>query len=222
MHWLYIPGFLTSWHGKWPLFHVSGGERNHGIYPAALASNPAMETELSTWKEKFGAYTMKRVAAGAHLPTPGIRNLRNAQTIEPTTAWTAVSFPSGSTMYSFLHLSGVGRALWANSGDNEHSQRTGPPSNAELISLPEGRTRWMAQASSEPGTSRSRVLRSARSARCWSHHIKRILLFYFCITVGEWPFLLIDFSTWHIKQCTVWVPCFQLVLVDSFMAITNS
>ena len=60
---------------------------------------------------------MKRVAAGAHLPPLGFLSLRNAQTIELTTAWTAVSSPSASTGYSFLHLSGVGRALWANSGE---------------------------------------------------------------------------------------------------------
>ena len=33
-----------------------------------------------------------------------------------TTAWAAVSSSSASTVYSFLHLNGVGRALWANSG----------------------------------------------------------------------------------------------------------
>ena len=31
-------------------------------------------------------------------------SLRNAQTIQPTTAWTAISSPSASTRYSFLHL----------------------------------------------------------------------------------------------------------------------
>ena len=64
---------------------------------------------------KLGAYAMKRIAAGAHLPT--FLSLRNAQTIEPITACTAVSSPSASTGYSFLHLSGVGRALRANSGE---------------------------------------------------------------------------------------------------------
>ena len=42
-------------------------------------------------------------------------SLRNARTIEPTTAWTAVPSSSASTTYSFLHLNGVRRALWANS-----------------------------------------------------------------------------------------------------------
>ena len=59
---------------------------------------------------------MKRVAAGAHRPTPRLFSLRNAQTIEPTTDWTAVSSLSANTKYSFLHLSGVRRALCANSG----------------------------------------------------------------------------------------------------------
>ena len=34
----------------------------------------------------------------------GFLSLRNAQTIEPTTAWTTVSSSGGSTRYSFLHL----------------------------------------------------------------------------------------------------------------------
>ena len=60
---------------------------------------------------------MKRVAAGAHLPTPWLFSLRNAQTIEPTNVWAAVSTPSARTRYSFLHLIGAGRAL-ANSGED--------------------------------------------------------------------------------------------------------
>ena len=65
--------------------------------------------------KRLKRFAVKRVAAGAHLPTPWL--FENAQMIEPTTAWTAVSSPSGSTGYSFLHLSGVGCALWANSGE---------------------------------------------------------------------------------------------------------
>ena len=61
----------------------------------------------------LGVNAMKRVAAGAL----GFLSVRNAQTIGPTTAWAADSSPSGSTVYSFLHLSGLGRALWANSGE---------------------------------------------------------------------------------------------------------
>ena len=58
---------------------------------------------------------MKRVAADAHLPTPWL--IEPTQTIEPTTAWTAVTSLSARTRYSFLQLSEVGRALWANSGE---------------------------------------------------------------------------------------------------------
>ena len=54
---------------------------------------------------------MKRVAAGAHLPTPWLFEPVNAQMIEPTTAWTAVSFPSGSTGYSFLYLKSGARPM---------------------------------------------------------------------------------------------------------------
>ena len=60
---------------------------------------------------------MKRVAAGAHLPTPWLLSLRNAQTLKPTTARTAVSSSSARARYSFLQLSRLGRALWANSGE---------------------------------------------------------------------------------------------------------
>ena len=38
-------------------------------------------------KGKLVAYAIKRVAAGAHLPTPWFLSRRNVQTIEPTTAW---------------------------------------------------------------------------------------------------------------------------------------
>ena len=46
---------------------------------------------------KLGAHATKRGAAGAQLE---FSSLRNAQTIKPTTVWTAVS--SASTRYSFL------------------------------------------------------------------------------------------------------------------------
>ena len=60
----------------------------------------------------------------------GVLSLRNAKTIEPTSAWAAVSSTSASTRYSFLHLSGLARALWANGASaEEHSQQTGPPSS---------------------------------------------------------------------------------------------
>ena len=58
---------------------------------------------------------MKRVATGAHLPLFGFWNLRNTETIQPTTAWAALPSPSASTMYLFSQLSELGRALWVNS-----------------------------------------------------------------------------------------------------------
>ena len=45
---------------------------------------------------------MKCVAAGAHLATPCFLSLRNAQTIEPTTAWTAVSSPILGTRFYWV------------------------------------------------------------------------------------------------------------------------
>ena len=48
----------------------------------------------------MGTYTKKRVDAGAH--HLGFLCLRNTQTIEPTTALTAVFSPSASTRYSFI------------------------------------------------------------------------------------------------------------------------
>ena len=57
---------------------------------------------------KLGPYAMKRIAAGAHLSTSW---LLERATVEPTTAWAAVFSPNGSTMYSFLQMSGLGCAL---------------------------------------------------------------------------------------------------------------
>ena len=70
---------------------------------------------------------MKRVVAGAHLPTPWLFNPQNAKTNEPTIAWDAVSFPSASTRYSFLQTG----EQFMRARPNEHFQRTGPPSNAD-------------------------------------------------------------------------------------------
>ena len=39
-------------------------------------------------EKKTVAGAMKRIAAGAHLPTLGVLSLRNALTIELTIAWT--------------------------------------------------------------------------------------------------------------------------------------
>ena len=81
---------------------------------------------------------MKRVTAGAHRPTSWLfLSLRNAQTIEPTTAWTAAFQPTASTRYSFLQLCVLGRALWAYSGEGS-AQRAfpanyGPPSSEDKL-----------------------------------------------------------------------------------------
>ena len=48
---------------------------------------------------------MKRVAAGAHLASPWLLSLQNVETIETTTAWTAVSSPSASTKYAWTAVS---------------------------------------------------------------------------------------------------------------------
>ena len=59
---------------------------------------------------------MKCVDAGAHLPTPWLFRLRRVQTIEPTTAWAAVSSPSANTRYPISQLSGLER-VEPNSGE---------------------------------------------------------------------------------------------------------
>ena len=76
-----------------------------------------MHFSVNMEKRKVGALAMKRVAAGAHLPTPWLFEPAKRSDDKPTTALAAVSSPSASTWYTFLHLSGVGRVLWANSGE---------------------------------------------------------------------------------------------------------
>ena len=58
---------------------------------------------------KLRAYAMKLQALISRLL--GFLSLRNAQTIEPTTALTAISFPSGNTRYSFSQLGELRRDL---------------------------------------------------------------------------------------------------------------
>ena len=87
-------------------------------------------------KRKFAAHAMKRVTTGAQLPSPWhFLSLQNAQTIQPTTAWTAVSSLTASAMYSFLHLSMEWGALYGRkvvrARPNDHYQRTGAPSSAD-------------------------------------------------------------------------------------------
>ena len=97
---------------------------------------------------------MKRVAAGAHLPT--------SRLFEPAKR------PDDRDEYcldcSFLpqlkhQVLIVFTLEWSGARPNEHSQRTGPPSNADQF--PCLRERPDAQASFEPGTFRFRDLRSA-------------------------------------------------------------
>ena len=70
-------------------------------------SIPALKKE-----GKLGANAMVRVAAGAHLSTPASSDDR-----APTIGRAAHFSPSANTRYSFLHLRGHGRALWANSAE---------------------------------------------------------------------------------------------------------
>ena len=66
------------------------------------------------WEEKLGGYAMKRVSAGAHLPTPRLFEPGK----RPDNYCLNCSFlPQCKSVYSFLHLSGVGHALGANSGE---------------------------------------------------------------------------------------------------------
>ena len=65
---------------------------------------------------KLRAYAMKRVAAGAHVPTLWL--FEHAKRADDRANYCLdSSFLRSSTMYSFLQLSGVGRALWVNSGE---------------------------------------------------------------------------------------------------------
>ena len=56
---------------------------------------------------------MKRVAAGAHLPYPWLfEPAKRPDDIEPTTAGTAVSFPSASTSHTFLQFGWTEARPW--------------------------------------------------------------------------------------------------------------
>ena len=58
-------------------------------------------------ESRGGKGGMEREAAGAHLPTPWLLRRRNALTIEPITAWAALTYSSANTRYSFLDVSGL-------------------------------------------------------------------------------------------------------------------
>ena len=66
---------------------------------------------------EVGCNTMNRVAAGAHLPTPWLFVSAKRPDDRADYCLAAVSSPSATTEYSFLHLSGLERALWANSDE---------------------------------------------------------------------------------------------------------
>ena len=60
---------------------------------------------------------MKRADAGAHISTSWFFEPAKRPDDKADYCLAAVSSPSASTSFSFLQLSGVGRALLANSGE---------------------------------------------------------------------------------------------------------
>ena len=69
-------------------------------------------------KRKLAANAMKRAAASAHLPTPWLFESAKRPDDRTDYCLDCSSSPSASTGYSFLHMSGMGRALRANSGED--------------------------------------------------------------------------------------------------------
>ena len=61
----------------------------------------------------------------AHLPTSSLSEPGKRSEDRADLCLDCSFFPSASTRYSFLHLSGLGRALWVNSGDDS-AQRAFP------------------------------------------------------------------------------------------------
>ena len=71
---------------------------------------------------KLGASAMKRVAAGDYLPTPWLfEPAKCSDDIADYCPGYSSVHSSADTRYSFLQLSGLGRALWAN-GDEGSAQ----------------------------------------------------------------------------------------------------
>ena len=75
------------------------GEHSYLEYDSVMAPE-------NVRKVKLGADAMKRIAAGAHPPTPWL--------FEPAKR---PDNRANNCLDSFLNLSEVGRAFWANSGD---------------------------------------------------------------------------------------------------------
>ena len=77
---------------------------------------------------------MKRVAAGTHLPTPWLFETAERQDDKNDYCLGCSSPPVQATGTRFLLLSGLGRALKrtvVRARPNEHSHRTGSPSDAD-------------------------------------------------------------------------------------------
>ena len=70
-------------------------------------------------KGKLAAYAIKRVAVGAHLLTPWFFEPAKSpdDRADSLPGLQFEVFPSANTKYSFLRLSGEGRALWANNSE---------------------------------------------------------------------------------------------------------
>ena len=113
------------------------------------------------YEARYGAHAMKRPAAGAHLRM--FLSLRNAQTIEPTTAWTAVEALGTRFYFEWSGALSMGEQWWG--------LTPGPmsiPSELAYLAMPinfltQGKNQ-IAQASFQPGTTRSRSTRHTGSA----------------------------------------------------------
>ena len=110
-----------------------------------------------------GAYAMKRVAAGAHLPTLWL--FEPAKRPEPTTACAAVFSPGANNRYSFTWVNWVAplrlgrRRTVVIFLSNKHSKRTRPPSSGDSNFLA-----WVKTSRLERDSNPGRV--GSSQARC--------------------------------------------------------
>ena len=100
-----------------------------------------------TWrrKKKLGAQAIKRVAAGAHLPTSWLFwacEMPRRQSLLPGLQFPPPVEAPGTRFYTWVEWGAPYGRTVVRARPNEHSQWTGPPSNADLVSLPKGNTRW--------------------------------------------------------------------------------